>query len=277
MLSLYPKYKNRLMLIAGVYLGAFALLYMLKPGMNPIIFLLVLLFGLLVLVFSQVLNAANMHTRELNRLYNELDAEGFLRDYMPHLSVNLRSANLYLMVRLHISNAYVALGRFDDAVKLLSSLEIREDKPEKMLIYRFAVVSNLCYCYEQKNDVEASQKYLDELLDLKKQLDALQEKKPPKKRMAFNTTLNEQCLHFLKTGKADIDVLRTQVQQNNTQQLHRITTSLWIARAMLAEQSRRREAENILNQIVKLAPHLYPGKAAQALLDEMTGKLAEKA
>lgn len=277
MLSLYPKYKNRLMLIAGVYLGAFALLYMLKPGMNPVIFLLVLLFGLLVLVFSQVLNAANMHTRELNRLYNELDAEGFLRDYTPHLSVNLRSANLYLMVRLHVSNAYVALGRFDDAVHLLSTLQIREDKPEKMLIYRFAVVSNLCYCYEQKNDVESSQKYLNELLDLKKQLDALQEKKPLKKRMAFNTTLNEQCLKLLTTGKADIDVLKTQVQQNNTQQLHRITTSLWIARAMLTEQGRRREAENILNQIVKLAPHLYPGREAQALLNDLTGKLTEEA
>lgn len=62
-----------------------------------------------------------------------------------------------------------------------------------------------------------------------------------------------------------MQALKTQVQSNNTQQLHRITTSLWIARAYLAEQNRR-EAENILQQIVKLAPDLYPGKEAARML-----------
>ena len=46
---------------------------------------------------------------------------------------------------------------------------------------------------------------------------------------------------------------------------------LWIARAYLAEQNRR-EAENILQQIVKLAPDLYPGREAARLLAELPAK-----
>lgn len=86
-----------------------------------------------------------------------------------------------------------------------------------------------------------------------------------KQRMAFSSELNDQCMALLTTGKADIEKLKTQVQQNNTQQLHRVTTSLWIARAYLAEQNRR-EAETLLEKIVKLAPDLYPGKEAARLL-----------
>ena len=276
MLLLFPKYKNRLLLIIGVYVCCLAFLFMLRPGMNMVAFFLIGLFGLLVIFFSQYMHATNLHSQQLNRLYNYLDVEGFLRESEPHLSAKVRSQNLYLMVRLHVSNAYVALGRFDDAIKLLSSIEIKEDKPEKMLIARFAVVSNLCYCYEQMNDLPSAEKYLSELLTLKKQLEEIQLTKPAKKRMAFNTELNEQCMNFLKTGTADIALLKTQVQQNTTQQLHRITTSLWIARAMLAKQNRR-EAENILRQIVKLAPHLYPGKAAAALLADLPAKAEEKA
>ena len=89
--------------------------------------------------------------------------------------------------------------------------------------------------------------------------------------MAFSCELNDQCIKLLSTGKCDIQALKTQVQQNNTQQLHRITTSLWIARAYLAEQNRR-EAENILQQIVKLAPDLYPGREAARLLAELPAK-----
>ena len=75
-------------------------------------------------------------------------------------------------------------------------------------------------------------------------------------------------MKLLSTGKCDVQALKTQVQSNNTQQLHRITTSLWIARAYLAEQNRR-EAENILQQIVKLAPDLYPGREAARMLAEL--------
>ena len=274
MLSLFPKFRNRLILILGVYVGCLALWFMLDPGINRIVFLLVGVFGLFVVTLSQYMNAASAHTQQLNRLYNQLDAEGFLRDYEPHLSANVKNQNLYLMIRLHVSNAYAAQGRFDDAIKLLSAIQIKDGKPEKTLIARFAVVSNLCYCAEQKRDVETAKAYLDELRTLKKQLEEIQEKKPVKKRMAFNTELNEQCMKFLQTGKADINTLKTQVQQNNTQQLHRVTTSLWIARAMLAEQNRR-EAENILKQIVKLAPDLYPGKAAAEILSGLPVKANE--
>ena len=96
-----------------------------------------------------------------------------------------------------------------------------------------------------------------------------------KQRMAFSSELNDQCMALLTTGKADIEKLKTQVQQNNTPQLHRVTTSLWIARAYLAEQNRR-EAETLLEKIVKLAPDLYPGKEAARLLASLPAKPAEE-
>ena len=58
-----------------------------------------------------------------------------------------------------------------------------------------------------------------------------------------------------------------------TQQLHRVTTSLWVARAYLAENNRR-EAEKLLTRIVELAPDLYPGKAAKEILSQLPEKNA---
>ena len=258
MLTLFPKFKTRLILFEGLFVALMAALYLLKPTMNPIAMILMLIVGCLFIAAAQYINAANTHSRQLNRLYNQLDVDGFLKEYEPHLQQNPKNPNLYMMVRLHLSNAYAAQGRFGDAMKLLAATEIREGKkPEQALMSRFAVTSNLCYCAEQ--------------MGYKKQLEAIQETKKPKQRMAFSCELNDQCMKLLSTGKCDIQALKTQVQQNNTQQLHRITTSLWIARAYLAEQNRR-EAENILQQIVKLAPDLYPGREAARLLAELPAK-----
>ena len=175
------------------------------------------------------------------------------------------------MCRRTIS-AYCAQGRFDDAMALLSSFEIKEGKNhEETLLARFAVISNLCYCAEQKSDVETAQKYLSELLDLRRQLEKLQENKPQKNKMAFSTELNEQCMQYLKTGKADVEKLKAITRQNQSQQLQRITSSLWVARADLAENNRR-EAQSILEQIVKLAPNLYPGKVAAGMLASLPAK-----
>lgn len=275
MLQLFPQIKKRMMLVCGGYLALVIILCLLQPNRNWAVFGVLAVIGLLILLAAQYMNAVNAHNQLLNRLYNQLDVEGFLRDYEPLLNVPVRSPNLYLMVRLHISNAYCAQGRFDDAIRLLSSTEVRQAKPEQMLVTRFALASNLCYCAEQQDDIETAKTYLEQLRSYKKQLDDIQAQKPEKKRMVFNTELNEQCMKFLTTGKADIDVLKTQVQQNNTQQLHRITTSLWIARADLAANNRR-EAESILNQIIKLSPDLYPGKVAKKLLDELPPKPEEK-
>lgn len=266
MIQLFPKFKNRMLLICAFYLVMVGVYVVLNPGMNPVIPLLIAIVGVVVVFVSQSLNAANTHAQMLARLYNHLDVDGFLKSYLPFLDLKLKNQNIALMVRLHVSNAYCALGRFDEAEALLKSITITPGKKhEDDLLSKFAVVSNLCYCAEQKNDLEKAQKYMDDLLALKKELEALQTGKPDKKKMVFNTELNEQCLAFLKTGKADLNALKTLVQ-NNSQQLHRITISLWVARAYLAENNRR-EAEKILDQIIKLAPNLYPGKAAQSLLN----------
>ena len=102
------------------------------------------------------------------------------------------------------------------------------------------------------------------------QLESLQASKPENKRMVFNTELNELCLQYLKDGTADIKALKALVQ-SNSQQLHRVTISLWIARCYLA-QNNRREAEKLLRQIVKLAPSLYPGREAERLLSTLPAR-----
>lgn len=271
MIDLFPKQKRRMLIVLSIYLGLAALLLIIGSG-NAIVTAVLAVFGLIIVLAAELTGAANAHSQLLNRLYNQLDVEGFLREYEPKLQLKLKNNNMALMVRLHISNAYCAQGRFDDAMALLSSFEIKESKNhEETLLARFAVISNLCYCAEQKSDVETAQKYLSELLDLRRQLEKLQENKPQKNKMAFSTELNEQCMQYLKTGKADVEKLKAITRQNQSQQLQRITSSLWVARADLAENNRR-EAQSILEQIVKLAPNLYPGKVAAEMLASLPAK-----
>ncbi len=271
MIHLFPKRKNKMYLICACYIALIGAYFALNRNVNPIPVLVIAAVGLVLLVFSQYLTAFNMHSQLLSRLYDHLNVEGFLRDYEPMLKLPVKSQNIALSLRLHTSNAYCAQGRFDEAIALLSSFTIQPGtKKEEDLLSRFAIVSNLCYCAEQKNDLETAKRYMDELLALKKQLESLQESKPPKKRMVFNTVLNEQCLKLLTTGKADVETLRNLVK-NNPQQLHKITLSLWVARAELSANNRR-EAEKILEQIVKLAPDLYPGKEAAKLLAQLSEK-----
>lgn len=229
MLTLFPKFKKRLILFEVLYIALMVVLYILKPGANSIAMLLMLLVGALLIAAAQYINAVNAHNRQLNRLYNQLDVEGFLKEYEPHLKQNPSNPNLYTMIRMHISNAYAAQGRFEDAMKLLSSIQVKEGKkPEQALIQRYTITSQSLLLRRTDGRYSRGKKYLDELHRLKKQLEDIQETKPMKQRMAFSSELNDQCMALLTTGKADIEKLKTQVQQNNTQQLHRVTTSLWI-------------------------------------------------
>ncbi|MBP3656461.1 MAG: hypothetical protein J6K32_07170 [Clostridia bacterium] len=271
MIHLFPKQKNQMLLSCAILLGMVAAFILIFPGVHPIAILLLGVLGAAAILFSQYTRAVSKHNQMIGILYNQLDAETFLRLYAPLLDAKVKDPNVYLMVRLHMSNAYCALGRFDDARAILSSIKPAPGKkPEDELLTRFAVASNLCYCAEQENDVETAKKHLDELLAIRAKLESMQQGKPEKKRMAFSTELNEQCYAFLTTGKADIEALKAQVQRSN-QQLHRVTTSLWVARIDLAANNRR-EAESILNQIVKLAPDLYPGKVAAQLLADLPAK-----
>ena len=276
MIHLFPKRKKRMLILCACYLALVGVYLALNRTANPVPVLLIAAVGLAIVVISQYLTAFNMHSQLLARLYNQLDAEGFLRDYESKLQLPIKNQNIALTVRLHVSNAYCAQGRFDEAIALLSSFTAKPSKDaEDDLLSRFAIVSNLCYCAEQKNDLPAAKQYMDELLSLKAKLEAMQAAKPEKKRMVFSTELNEQCLSFLSTGKADIEVLQRLVQ-SNTQQLHRITISLWIARVYLSENNRR-EAEKLLEQIVKLAPDLYPGRTAAQLLASLPGNASDGA
>lgn len=271
MIQLFPKRQKRMLLICACYIALLGVYLALNPAANALPIVLIASVGLIIVIFSQYLTAYNMHSQLLSRLYDQLNVDGFLRDYEPMLRIPVKNPNIALSVRLHTSNAYCAQGRFDDAIALLTAFTLQPGKnEEENLLSRFAVVSNLCYCAEQKNDLDMAKKYMNELLDLKKKLEALQPGKPEKKRMVFSTELNEQCLKFMETGKADIEVLRSLVKSNQ-QQLHKIILSLWVARAELAANNRR-EGEKILEQIIKLAPDLYPGKVAKQLLTGLPSK-----
>jgi len=268
MIHLFPKLKNKMLVICACCI-AFAGVYLaLNRAANPYIILIALIISLIAIVFSQLITAYNMHNQMLAKLYHHMDLSGFLRHYEPFLNLKL-PPNLHLMVRLHLSNAYCAQGRFDEAKALLESISISKGKkPEDELLSRFAVTSNLCYFAQQQEDLSSAQTYMDELLSLKEKLEAMQKNKPEKKRMVFNSELNEQIMRFMKTGKADIEALRKLVQSNG-QQLHKVTISLWIARAYLAENNRR-EAETLLKKIITLAPDLYPGRQAEQILASLS-------
>ena len=223
-------------------------------------------------MISQYSNANKAHEQLLASLYNNMDAEGFVRDYEPLLKIDVKHPNLYMMIRLHLSNAYCALGRFDEAMALLSAIQFKPQKKEEAdLIARYTVTSNLCYCALLKKDLSAAKRYMQDVVSYKKRLEAIQETKPEMQRMVFSNTLNEQCLALLETGKCNAEILRLQVQAKNTQTLHQVTTSLWIARAYLADNNRR-EAKVLLEKIAKIASHLYIGQEARALLSGLPGK-----
>lgn len=271
MIHLFPSIKKRMLLLCAIYLAAIGVFNIMSPGVNLLLILLVAVIGVLVIIALQYTSAVATHNQLLAILYDQLNPEGFLRHYEPLLQIPVKNPNLPLMIHLHISNAYCAQGRFADAKALLNAFPIKPGKKqEDELLTRFAIISNLCYCAEQENDIESAKRYLKDLLAIKAQLEAMQQSKPEKRRMAFSTELNEQCLKFLTTGKADIEALKT-LAQNNSQLLHKVTISLWISRAYLAVNNRR-EAEQLLNRIVNVAPELYPGRIAAELLSSLPSK-----
>ena len=274
MIHLFPKLKNRMLLICAGYIALVGVYIALNAGKNLTFPLVLAVVGLAIVVFSQMLTAFNVHSQLLAKLYDQMNVDGFLKHYEPKLNLPISNQSVALMVRLHLSNAYCAQGRFDEAKNLLANAVIpKGKKQEDELLSRFAIASNLCYFAQLQEDLPAARAHLNNLLDLKKQLEAMQVNKPEKKRMVFNTELNEQVMAYLETGKADIEALRKLVA-SNSQQLHKVTISLWIARGYLAENNRR-EAVALLEKIVKLAPELYPGKVAAGILGGLPAKTEE--
>lgn len=274
MIHLFPAIKKRMTILLIVYMALVFLLGFLGQTSIPVLVLFSIV-GIAVVIISQYSNANKAHELLLARLYNNMDAEGFIRDYQQMLDYDVKHPNLHMMIRLHLSNAYCALGRFDDAIDLLAAIPFPPQKKEEAdLIARYTVASNLCYCALLKKDIPAAERYMDDTEGYKKRLNAIQQTKPEMQRMVFNNILNEQCLRLLKTGKCDAALLRDKVQPQNTQTLHRVTTGLWIARALLAENNRR-EAEALLEKIAKVAGHLYIGREARALLAGLPGKEEE--
>ena len=274
MIHLFPAIKKRMTILLIVYMALVFLLGFLGQTSIPVLVLFSIV-GIAVVIISQYSNANKAHELLLSRLYNNMDAEGFIRDYQQMLDYDVKHPNLHMMIRLHLSNAYCALGRFDDAIDLLAAIPFPPQKKEEAdLIARYTVASNLCYCALLKKDIPAAERYMDDTEGYKKRLNAIQQTKPEMQRMVFNNILNEQCLRLLKTGKCDAALLRDKVQPQNTQTLHRVTTGLWIARALLAENNRR-EAEALLEKIAKVAGHLYIGREAKALLAGLPGKEEE--
>ncbi|MBR1409465.1 MAG: tetratricopeptide repeat protein [Clostridia bacterium] len=271
MLALYPKRLRQFILLSVALTVLIIAILLFNRSANPGVWIVLGVIGIAGLLVSCSGSAMKEHQAETARLYDGLDAEGFIRDYSVHLGQKMPSQDTALMVRMHLSNAYASLGRFDEAERVLLEMPRKEKKKEESNLFTsFAITSNLCYCAEQKGDTEKAQKYLDELLSLRKRLEELQLSKPQSKRLTFNTELNEQCMRYLKEGKADSEALKELVK-GSRQQLPKITTSLWLARAYLADGNRE-EAEKLLRRIVELAPALYPGKTAAKLLGELDAK-----
>ena len=96
MIHLFPKRKNRMYLICACYIALVGVYFALNRGVNPIPVLLIALVGLGIVIFSQYLTAFNMHSQLLAKLYEQMDIDGFLRQYEPMLALNVKNANVRL-------------------------------------------------------------------------------------------------------------------------------------------------------------------------------------
>ncbi len=265
MIQLFPSIKNRMTVWLLAYMALIFLLGLLGLVNIPVL-LLISLAGFTAIIAVHYAHASRAHEALLGKLYNSMDAEGFIRDYEPLLSIDVKHPALSMAIRLHLSDAYCALGRFDDAAALLSSISFPSEKQEEAdLIARCTVLSSLCACALLKGDVPAAQRSMDDMLSCKQRLDAAGATAPQMQRLSLSILLNQQCLALLTTGRCDASVLRGKVHAKNTQMLHRVTTGLWIARALLADNNPR-EAKELLEKIAKVAGHLFAGREAKALL-----------
>ena len=157
MIALYPKIWKRFIIYSVIVLLGMVIITVVYPAISVGACILLSLVGIFALLLYMSSQAMGLHKAELVRLYNQLDAEGFIKAYSVHLSQKLPSQDTGLMVRMHLSNAYAALGRFDEAMELLQSFKLKEGKKkESFLISQFARMSNLCYCAEQKEDIRSN-------------------------------------------------------------------------------------------------------------------------
>ena len=275
MLALYPKLFKKYVLFSALLIAGVAAVLILRPEASRPAWILMGVLGLFALLVSMSQQAMREHEKELKRLYNEMDAAGFAKDYEPHLSQKFWSSDTEVMVRMHLSNAYIALGEFQKAREVLNYTQPEgKKKKETLLFNRFAIASNLCFVEEVEGNVREARRRYDELIGIRKELEELQLAKPENKRAEFSTELTELCLRLLETGKTDAEALKSQVRASG-RMLQKVTVSLWAARACLAERQRK-EAEKLLRRIVELAPELYPGREAKKLLASLPGEAEEE-
>ena len=273
MLALYPKLFRRYVLLSVLLAAGAAAVALFVPGVSVGFWILMGALGLFALLVSMSQQAMREHEKELSRLYNDMDAEGFARDYRIHLEQKLWSTDTEVMIRMHLSNAYIALGEFDHARKMLNYVQpAGRKKKETLLFNRFAMESNLCFVEEEEGNAEEARRRYDALMQLRQQLEEIQSAKPENRRAEFSTELTELCLRLLETGKTDAEALKRQVRASS-RRLQKVTVSLWAARACLAD-GQREEAEKLLRRIVELAPRLHPGREAKKLLESLPQKRA---
>ena len=268
MLALYPKLFRKYVLLSVILAAGVAAVLILRQEASKGLWIVLGILGLFALLVSMSQQAMREHEKELKRLYNEMDAEGFAKDYAVHLTQKLWSSDTELMIRMHLSNAYIATGEFNRAREILNYTQPeRRKKKEVLLFNRFALGSNLCFLEEEEGNVKEARRRYDELLKLRKELEEIQLTKPENKRAEFSTELTELCLRLLETGKTDTEALKAQVRASQ-RMLQKVTVSLWAARACLAD-NQRKEAEKLLHRIVELAPNLYPGREAKKILESL--------
>lgn len=274
MLALYPKLFRKYVLFSALLIAGVIAVLVLRPEASRGVWILMGILGLFALLVSMSQQAMREHEKELKRLYNEMDAAGFAQNYAVHLTQKLWSSDTELMVRMHLSNAYIALGQFGKAREVLSFTQPEgKKKREALLFNRFALESNLCFVEEEEGNVQEARRRYDELVALRKELEELQSMKPENKRTEFSTELTELCLQLLETGKTDTEALKNQVRASQ-RMLQKVTVTLWAARACLADHQRK-EAEKLLQRIVELAPELYPGREAAKILASLPRETVE--
>lgn len=257
MLTLFPQY--RIGAGVGIVLSAFLAGLMIQSGAAwywPVLTVLLCCFASLGLA---ELGAAGQHQRLLMILYQKGDPKGFIAAYEPLLKQPVTAPARLLTVHAYLSNAYLAIGDTETALRLLD--EAPEVTGRETANARALLAGNRCSIYLQAGDAVRAREQLVQLQsmaddpginpDLLADLPLLEAR--------CSTLEGEPCGEALLQAAADKAV--SSIRKSDLQ--------LALVRVWLAQQHTVK-ARKLLRQIAQGNHELWAVREAQALLDQLS-------
>lgn len=244
-------------LLAGLVLGVLAVFYMycvrhagLLRSMVP--FPVILLVSFFIGRYMARLLAVREYQEVMALLYEKLQAEEFVRTVESLLKTPMEPVAKTTTLA-HLANGYAALGRFEDAHRILEQTEL----PDEAVALRGLLLSNLVSCLlleGRQQEAKRRQAELRTLLDDGRCKEEFREK--ARSALAYQ----DICLNIYKGRASDLAALEQDFQTSRNE-LHRLEVKWYLAVAYRHKGDRERFAEAREYVREKSGASLYYGKA----------------